>query len=151
MGRKVTFFFLFCATWAWGQGDQAEVLKLLRSNQVQLSKTPMEELAADRWEALAYWDTDTLAGSNELEEAVPDWYQFYRDDTFDLLLVDPRNAGQARQVVSGRFFLDNNQLKIIPLNKNEVVDQWTIYYLDAHYLVMEIDGLRVLFIHPSKE
>lgn len=151
MGPKIAFLLFLCAQVLVAQEDHEQVLNLLKSNLHKVSKNMEDELTAGRWEALAYWDQDTVANPGGLQEAVPDWYQFHEDNTFDLLLVDPSNAGRARQVVSGRYLVNKYDLKIIPPNKSEVVDQWTIYYLDSNYLVLEIDGLRVLFIHPPND
>jgi len=143
--------FLCASFWLMAQEveSQEQVLRLLKADQPQLPANPEALLCAGKWEALAYWSQEAAAGDTGLQEAVPDWYTFLTDDTFEIMLVDARNAGQVRQVISGHWWLAQGLVRVVPLGAKEVKGSWQIWYLDEHYLVLEMEGLRVFFVHPE--
>lgn len=131
------------------QEEPAQVVLNLLSGKVPLNRDSIETcLKAHSWESLAYWDSGLELSKSNLFEAVPDVYRF--DDTgFQLLLFseDPAN----RQPIKGGYVIKEDQLEFVKKRTNEVIDTWTILYVDRNYLAVDMDGLRVFLVPPDND
>ena len=129
--------------------DPAEVVLKLLSTASPFARDSMTiHLEAHSWESLADWDSGTEAERAQLFEAVPDVYRF-KNGTFDLLLF-AQEEGERRRI-SGVYQLTEDRLLFYDKSNRTLLDSWTIRFLDAHYLAVDMDGLRVFFVAPDQD
>jgi hypothetical protein len=127
--------------------DPAEVvLKLLSTNPHFARDSISVHLEGHSWESLAYWESGTKADRSQLSEAVPDIYRF-KDGAFDLLLFAKEERDKRR--ISGVYQLKGDRLLFYSVSDRTLLDSWTIHYLNADYLAVDMDGLRVFFVAPD--
>ena len=129
--------------------DPAEVvLKLLSTDPPFARDSISAHLQGHSWESLAYWDSGAKADRSQLSEAVPDVYRF-RDGAFDLLLFAKEERDKRR--ISGVYQLEGNRLLFYSASDRTLLDSWTIHYLNADYLAVDMEGLRVFFVAPDQD
>lgn len=129
--------------------DPAEVvLKILSTDPLFGKDSISVHLEAHSWESLAYWDSGAKADRSQLSEAVPDVYRF-RDGAFYLTLFAKEERDKRR--ISGGYQLKGDRLFFYSKSNRILLDSWTIHYLNADYLAVDMDGLRVFFVAPDHE
>lgn len=104
-------------------------------------------ITSSSWEALAYWDMSTSKEISSIQEAVPDRYTFGKRK-FQIDFMDPDNPGHIGTSIDGYFQLHRFNIE---LYKDAGSNKHTleIWYIDPHYLVLEIDGLRIFLTHQK--
>lgn len=104
-------------------------------------------LTSGTWEALAYWDMNTPATTESLQEAVGDRYQF-SDGRFNIDFIDPENPRQIGLSISGYFVRRGYIIEMFKQinSRKETIEIW---YADERYLVIESDRLRIFLTHES--
>ncbi len=119
-----------------------QVFKALTADEVYVDKDINKNLYNHDWEALAYWDTQEPKEVDYMQEAVGDIYKF-TPSTFSIKAVDPKNPSGYLQPLTGNCTLANNTLTLTSKNGNILA--LNLILLDAHYLILEMDGLRIFF------
>ena len=114
----------------------------------------IKALESGPWEALAYLDPGSLSDSNAvrktadelLQEAVPDVYHFSNG----LLRLEPFSgtpSPPAAAPIEVFYALQDRILVLTGTQNGPERDRWTIHYLDAHYLVLDMGDLRLFLTH----
>ncbi len=138
--------FLFAGTLSFGQSHDPDsvfqvVLEALTLEEHKINGNIDSLLRNGSWEALAYWDMNSPANAESLQEAVGDRYTF-QNTNFIIQLVDPNNPRQFGATLEGYFIRSGF---LIEMFKSETGPRssFEIWYLDERYLVIELDGLRI--------
>ncbi|MBI1316952.1 hypothetical protein GC167_08870 [bacterium] len=107
------------------------------------------------WEALAYLDPGRIPETHAtqgppgdlLQEAVPDLYHF----SGGMLRLEPfsgaNSKGESRPI-EVYYTLVERALVLASTPNGPERDRWTIHYLNAHYLVLDMGDLRLFLTHP---
>ncbi len=113
---------------------------------------PDENLTRGAWEALSYLEESDSLKLEDIQEAVPDYYNFSKG-VLDLRLIDPQNKTEYGLEVKVPFRLTSSgAIELLDEETMAVKKQWQILYLDGNYLAMDMGDLRVFFVHtPRKE
>ncbi len=119
-----------------------QVFDALTGDAVALPIQTKEMLIGPEWEALAYWDMNDPRQLDYMQEAVGDVYQF-QPTSFVIKLVDPNNPRTYHKAITGSFALAGRNISLTASSGKEL--KLTIILLDANYLVLEMDGLRLFF------
>ncbi len=119
-----------------------QVFDALTAEPMPLPNNVDELLIGPEWEALAYWEIGQPKQLEYLNEAVGDVYQF-QPTSFVIKLVDPNNPRSYLTSVTGSLKRNGRNLELIAANGNQLAI--TIIFVDANYLVLELDGLRLFF------
>lgn len=103
------------------------------------------------WEALAYLEEAENPIPADLQEAVPDYYNF-KGNTLVIKLVDPETNEYGVELNTPFRIADNSRVLLIDGNTGSVRDEWTIIALDGNYLALDMGELKVFFTHtPAQE
>lgn len=104
------------------------------------------------WEALSYLEEGESLTKDDLQEAVPDYYQFFKTNVL-VKLINPKNTNEYGVEARPLYRLTaSGQIELLKPNVLKPVQTWQIIYLDAHYMALEMGGLRVFFTHsPPQE
>ena len=119
------------------------VFNALTSDQPNVHKPIKPLLMNARWEALAYWDSNTPKELQYMSEAVGDLYEFREDGSFTIRLVDPDDPRSLGLEIKGTYRLEDLAVVLISENGKEM--SWNIHYLDKNYLILNSDGLRIFY------
>ncbi len=108
-------------------------------------------LQAQPWEALAYVHKGDSIISENLEEAVPDYYHFSNDSILHIKLVDQSNAPNFQNTITVKYKL-NAQLEIELIKPNLAAPKivWTIIYIDENYFALDFGDVR-MFMNTTFE
>lgn len=99
-------------------------------------------LLGPEWEALAYWDTQSPAEPEYMQEAVGDIYQFIAK-SFTIKAVNPEDPANYLAAITGTFIRTGNTLLLTSQSGKKL--EIAIFLLDENYLILEVDGLRIFF------
>lgn len=103
------------------------------------------------WEALAYLDASGAAGMEDLQEAVPDYYNFREEDLI-LKLINPENYNEYGVEISTPYRVKNNaEIILLDAKDGSIRDRWQILYLDENYLALDMGELRVFFTKTPEQ
>lgn len=119
-----------------------QVFRALTSDKISLPKDVEKNLIGPEWEALAYWDTAMPKLKDYMQEAVGDIYKF-NESTFTIRIVDPNNTKEYLSAITGTFVREDNILHLTAKSGKKL--GLIIILLDEHYLILELDGLRIFF------
>jgi len=140
--------FMFLGEIAFAQQTESDsvrtmVFESLTRKKPLIAGTLTSQLKNTSWEALAYWDDKSPPQIEYMIEAVGDIYQFKASE-FALELRNPEEAGSYLQPIKGIYKIDAN--KIIMSNTKGASLVAVVYYIDANYLVFDLDGLRIFLV-----
>jgi hypothetical protein len=125
--------------------QQNTVLEWLTSAPPPLSAAA-ETLLLGSWEALAYVD---MTRPPALEEAVPDRYTFSTDSTFRIAFFQ-QNPAEPQLEATGNFVFKTPQLLFYLEDfPGRVFQEMHVWFVSEEYLVLEMDDLRLFFVHPK--
>jgi len=119
-----------------------QVFDALTADAAPLPKNAEKLLEGHEWEALAYWDSQDEKVFENMHEAVGDIYQFIAPG-FSIKPVNPQNSNEYLSAITGSFTRNNRTLILKAQSGNELA--LDITFIDEHYLILEIEGLRVFF------
>jgi hypothetical protein len=102
------------------------------------------------WEALAYLPVGIEPDTNDLQQAVPDYYRF-RDGTLLLRLIDPKNQNQFGMSTEVGYKLKDQDIVIIDPSTGGEADRWQIIYLDKNYLALDMLEFRIFFTRTAPQ
>lgn len=104
------------------------------------------------WEALSYLEEGENLTKNDLQEAVPDYYQFFKTNVL-VKLINPKNTNEYGVEARPTYRITaTGQIELLKPNVLKPVQTWQIIYLDLNYMALEMAGLRVFFTHtPPQE
>lgn len=123
-----------------------QVFHALTLEDFAVSEAGKNAFTETEWEALAYWDTESPKKITEMMEAVGDVYRFYGNNRFEIQLRDPEDGRKFGAIVKGTYRWNGNYaLELIPEGNQQTKITWNVVYLTEHYLVLDIEGLRVFF------
>ena len=102
------------------------------------------------WESLAYVDIGSSFNLSleDVQEAVPDYYQFKKGKLY-FKLISPANNGEYGTSGELNYSQDGSIIRLIDPRTKALMDQWEIRYLDQNYLALEMDDLRVFLSRVS--
>ena len=120
-----------------------QVFDALTSDQPRVAKPVKQEWMLAQWEALAYWDSQTPKELAYMSEAVGDLYEFKKDKSFLIRLIDPEDPRSLGLVIKGTWRIE--QLRLILTSHNGKEMSWNIHFLDENYLILDSDGLRIFY------
>jgi hypothetical protein len=102
------------------------------------------------WESLAYVDLNAAFNLSleDIDEAVPDYYQFKEGQLF-FKLINPENHNEYGYVGKLQYTWQAQSIKVIDPKSQEVKDKWEVLYLDSNYLALQMDDLRVFLTHVA--
>lgn len=132
----------------------AKVLAVLSGAERNVPETPQELLSAGAWEALAYLEQASLQdslGSDDLREAVPDYYRFRPQGQVILKLIDPADHNRYGVEMTLRYAIEGNELVIMEAQSGVERDRWHLLYLDAYYLALDLGDLRLFFTRTRNQ
>lgn len=118
------------------------VFNALTADAAPLPKNTDLLLDGHEWEALAYWDSEEEKVFENMHEAVGDIYQFVASQ-FVIKAVNPNNAKEYLSTITGTFSRKGSALHLRAQSGKEL--GLTIVFIDEHYLILEMDGLRIFF------
>lgn len=160
MYKGFKFLFLFSSVlWVFGTKAQGEpmqsedaiqkVFEVLSGKQNNIAEDVSTKLKSEPWESLAYLDfsKDSLT-LGDLREAVPDYY-YFDGDRLNLKLRDPNDYNAFGVEIEVKYVIEGSQIKVYELESGILKDEWEILYLDAYYLALAMDYIRVFFTHTK--
>lgn len=137
-----------------GQQAIEKVFRVLSKQEVNIPNTNKIDslLMLGAWESLAYIDMTQSFQINEesLQEAVPDYYQFKANKLY-FQLINPQNHNEYGYQGQLHYVVEGEQISLRDLKTKEEKDRWQIIYLDANYLALEMDQLRVFLSHTRPQ
>jgi len=136
---------LISAELSFGQNQDSvifEVFNFLTGDAVTVTANADKFLEGPEWEALAYWDSHDPKELKYMQEAVGDIYQFI-STSFTIKTVNPDNPADYLPAITGTFKLTGNTIILTSQSGKQL--QLNIILLDQHYLILEMDGLRIFF------
>ncbi|GEM_PF-777568 len=154
----------FTPTWAQVDGDpeaispKEAITKVFEVLSKQEGRLPASAdstnvlLQKGAWEALAYVNAagkDSLTKA-DLQEAVPDYYRFYKNQLL-LKLINQDNYNEYGTEASVPYFCNGKVISILDPDTGAAKDKWTILYLDAYYLALDYGDLRVFFVQTNPQ
>jgi hypothetical protein len=144
---NLILLFALCSQ-AFAQTEQQDsvrnmVFEALVRNKPLITGTLTSQIKNTSWEALAYWDNQTPRKIEHMMEAVGDIYQF-KVNEFVLELRNPDEAGGYLKPITGGYVVEGNKIKMSNATGASLVA--VVYYLDANYLVFDLDGLRIFLV-----
>lgn len=137
------------------EGEEAlqQVLEILLGEDNYRYEELNEKLMNGAWEALAYLEEveNREFGTEHLQEAVPDYYHFRKDEVL-VKLINPENHNEYGMELKMRYEV-NDQAKIVLYNSDDILKaEWRILYLDEFYMALDMGYLRIFFTHsPPQE
>lgn len=138
----------------WSQEDQ-EVEEVQQQVYEFLTQPPAipdnasQLLVNAAWEALAYLDLSLDHTPADLQEAVPDYYNF-QDSIVYIRLVDPANPGESEFRYQAIYTLADGLISLVKTQDAKAVSEWRIIAIDQHYLALDMGDVRVFFTHTSE-
>lgn len=105
-------------------------------------------LEANSWETLAYWIPNEKPDRSQVQEAVADVYR-WNNGVFEGFVYN-QNIGE-RQKIKGRYKVVDSRIKLFMNASLKEFDSWTICYLDANYLVLDMGDLKVFLVPPDQD
>lgn len=122
---------------------QKKVLAILVGQESRVPQDAAAQLRRTGWEALAYLEAPVPEGQDTtLQQAVGDRYYFGKD-SLQVNLKQRRRAKAEEFEVPYR--VSNSRIVIAEESGGQESSLWKILYLDAHYLALDMDGLRIFF------
>lgn len=106
------------------------------------------------WESLAYIDAAASfqPSREDLQEAVPDYYNFLSGGGFIFKLINPQNHNEYGYEGQLKYRWEGEDLVVLSADGLQVKDRWQLLYLDHSYLALRMGDLRVFFTHtPNQE
>lgn len=104
------------------------------------------------WEALAYLQSGDNPALADLQQAVPDYYNF-TDSTLVLKLINPEDNNEYGVEIQTPYRIaDNSRILLLDAKDGSVRDEWLIIGLDENYLALDMGEIKVFFTHtPAQE
>lgn len=129
-----------------------KVFKVLSGQESTIDPEPTKRLTTAAWEALAYLPgegLDTIT-TFSLQQAVPDYYNFERDQLI-LKLIDPKDHNRYGQELKVPYGLSSPTINLYDSKARTVKDKWEIIYLDEFYLALDMGDLRIFFTRTAAQ
>jgi hypothetical protein len=118
------------------------VFNALTADAGPLPKNTDKLLDGHEWEALAYWDSQEEKVFENMHEAVGDIYQFISTQ-FSIKAVNPNNSKEYLTAINGTFVRKGSVITLKSQSGKEMM--LNLIFIDEHYLILEMDGLRIFF------
>lgn len=102
------------------------------------------------WEALAYLEPSDETKVEDLQQAVPDYYNF-NDSTVFIKLINPENFDEYGVELEIQYrIVQDSKVQVLDPKSGAVRDEWLIIGLDRNYLALDMGDVLVFFTHtPS--
>ncbi len=129
---------------------QKQVFEFLtqKPHAIEGARQMLQSLA---WESLAYLESDSMLQVSDLQQAVPDYYNFM-DSVVIIKLINPESFNEYGVEVKSYYRIeDEEKILLVDQESGIIRDEWRIIGLDKNYLGLEMGGIKVFFIHTPQQ